>query len=72
MVFLDGCSRGQEPVVFLLDLGVAEMRVENGKVAEVLSLTGPAVFHPVVSQALIKYECDRLDKPVLATQSFDF
>jgi hypothetical protein len=51
---------------------VAEMRVENGKVAEVLSLSGPSVFHPAVTEALNKYECDRLDRPVLATQSFDF
>ena len=51
---------------------VAEMRVENGKVVEVLSLSGPSVFHPAVTEALNKYECDRLDRPVLATQSFDF
>ena len=51
---------------------VAEMRVENGKVAEVLSLSGPSVFHPAVTEALNKYECDRLDRPVLATQSFEF
>ena len=51
---------------------VAEMRVENGKVVEVLSLSGPGVFHAAVTEALHKYECDRLDRPVLATQSFDF
>ena len=51
---------------------VAEMRVENGKVVEVVSLSGPDVFHAAVTEALHKYECDRLDRPVLATQSFDF
>lgn len=51
---------------------VAEMRVENGKVVEVVSLSGPSVFHAAVTDALNKYECDRLDRPVLATQSFDF
>lgn len=51
---------------------VAEMRVENGKVAEVVSLTGPSVLHTVVKEALLKYGCDRLDRPVLATQSFEF
>lgn len=51
---------------------VAEMRVENGKVAEVVSLTGPSALHVVVKEALLKYGCDRLDRPVLATQSFEF
>jgi hypothetical protein len=51
---------------------VAEMRIENGKVAEVLSLSGPSVFHPAVTQAVLRYECDRFDKPVIATQSFNF
>ncbi|MCD6077037.1 MAG: hypothetical protein K0R89_975 [Ramlibacter sp.] len=51
---------------------VAEMRVENGKVAEVVSLTGPSALHPMVTEALLKYGCDRLDRPVLATQSFEF
>jgi hypothetical protein len=51
---------------------VAEMRVENGKVVEVVSLTGPSVLHLVVKEALFKYDCDRLDRPVLATQSFEF
>ena len=51
---------------------VAEIRVENGKVAQVLSLSGPSVFHPAVTDALNKYECDRLDRPVVATQAFEF
>ena len=51
---------------------VAEMRVENGKVAAILSLSGPSIFHPAVIEAVNKYECDRLDRAVIATQSFDF
>lgn len=51
---------------------LAEMRVENGKVVEVVSLTGPSVLHPIVKEALFKYGCDRLDRPVRATQSFEF
>lgn len=51
---------------------VAHMRVENGKVAEILSLSGPSIFHPAVIEAVNKYECDRLDRVVIATQSFDF
>ncbi|NML45680.1 hypothetical protein HHL11_18170 [Ramlibacter sp. G-1-2-2] len=51
---------------------VAEMRVENGKVVEILSLSGPGVFHAAVTDAVNRYECDRLDRPVIATQSFEF
>jgi parvulin-like peptidyl-prolyl isomerase len=51
---------------------VAEMRVENGKIAEILSLSGPSIFYPVVIAAVNKYECDRLDRAVIATQTFDF
>ncbi|MCC2632969.1 MAG: hypothetical protein K0S48_855, partial [Ramlibacter sp.] len=36
------------------------------------SLTGPSALHVVVKEALLKYGCDRLDRPVLATQSFEF
>ncbi len=49
-----------------------QMRVENGKVSEILSLSGPSIFHPAVIEAVNKYECDRLDRVVIATQSFDF
>jgi hypothetical protein len=51
---------------------IAEMRIENGKVAQILSLSGPSIFHPAVIEAVNKYECDRLDRAVIATQSFDF
>lgn len=51
---------------------VAEMRVENGRVSEVLNLTGPSIYYPAVKAALNKYECDRLDRAVIATQSFEF
>lgn len=51
---------------------VAEMRVENGRVAEILNLSGPDIYYPAVKAALNKYECDRLDRAVIATQSFEF
>ena len=51
---------------------LAEMRVENGKVSEILSLSGPDIFHKAVTEAVNKYECDHLDRAVIATQSFDF
>lgn len=51
---------------------VAEMRVENGKVAKILNLSGPSIFHPAVIEAVNKYECDQLDRPVIATQAFNF
>ena len=51
---------------------VAELRVENGKVAEIISLTGPTIFHPAVTTAVHRYECDHFDFPVNATQSFNF
>lgn len=51
---------------------VAEIRVENGKVTKILSLSGPSIFHPAVIEAVNKYECDQLDRAVIATQSFDF
>lgn len=51
---------------------IAEMRVENGRVSKVLNLSGPSIFHPAVIEAVNKYECDQLDRAVIATQSFDF
>ena len=51
---------------------VAEVRVENGRVVDILKLSGPSELHAAVTDALRKYECDRLDRPVVATQSFDF
>jgi hypothetical protein len=51
---------------------VAEMRVENGKVTKILSISGPSIFHPAVIEAVNKYECDHLDRAVIATQRFDF
>jgi hypothetical protein len=51
---------------------VVKMRVEDGKVTKILSLSGPSIFHPAVIKAVKKYECDRLDRAVIATQSFDF
>lgn len=50
----------------------AEVQVAGGRVVQVLSLTGPEVFHAAVTAALNRYECDRLDRPVIATQTFTF
>ncbi|WAC75043.1 hypothetical protein OU995_10235 [Roseateles sp. SL47] len=44
---------------------VADMRVENGKVAEILSLSGPSACHPAVTEAINNDECDRLDRAVI-------
>jgi hypothetical protein len=51
---------------------VAEIRVENGRVAEILKLSGPGELHAAVTDALKKYECDRLDQSTIAVQSFTF
>lgn len=61
----DGVARAKGIVV-------AEIRVENGRVTEITKLSGPEEFHAAVTTALKAYECDRLDRPTLATQSFDF
>jgi hypothetical protein len=62
---IDGQGGGKGTVV-------AEMRVENGRVSEILNLSGPSIHYPAVTAALNKYECDRLDRAVIATQSFEF
>jgi hypothetical protein len=51
---------------------IAEIRVENGRVAEILKLSGPGELHAAVTDALKKYECDRLDQSTIAVQSFTF
>ena len=51
---------------------LAEMKIERGRVSEVVSLTGPAIFHPLVKAAILKYECDVMDRPIIGTQSFTF
>lgn len=50
----------------------AEMRIVDGKVSEIIKVAGPEVFHDAVIAAVRRYECDRLDKPVIATQKFEF
>jgi peptidyl-prolyl cis-trans isomerase C len=51
---------------------VARMRIVDGRVTEVLDLSGPGVFHPAVTAAVLKYGCDKIDRPVVATQKFEF
>ena len=51
---------------------VAEMRVENGRVADILTLSGPGEYQAAVREALNKYECDRLDRPTTVVQTFEF
>jgi hypothetical protein len=51
---------------------VAQIRVENGRVTEILKLSGPSEFYAAVTDALKKYECDRLDQSTIAVQSFEF
>jgi hypothetical protein len=48
------------------------MRIENGQVTTLLSITGPEVFHPAVRLALRGYRCKVLDRPVVVTTSFTF
>lgn len=50
---------------------VARVRIENGRVVDVLGLSGPAELHQSVTDALNRYECDRLDRPVTAVQTFE-
>lgn len=50
----------------------AEFRVENGKVTDILKLTGPAQLYPTVTDTVKKYECDRLDRATIAVQTFEF
>jgi hypothetical protein len=73
------CRKMVAPVLAATDAGagtkrtvVAEIRVENGRVAEILRLSGPGELHAAVTDALNKYECDRLDRPTIAVQSFEF
>jgi len=73
------CRKMAAPVLAATDAGagtkrtvVAEIRVENGRVAEILKLSGPGELHAAVTDALNKYECDRLDRPTIAVQSFEF
>jgi len=51
---------------------VAEFIVQHGKVTEILKITGPEVFYPSVEAAIRRYDCRSLEKPVTATQAFDF
>ena len=51
---------------------VAEMLIVEGKVTEIIKVSGPDVFHDAVIAALRRYECDRIDTPVIATQKFEF
>jgi len=44
----------------------------DGKVTEIIKVSGPDVFHDAVITALRRYECDRVDTPVIATQKFEF
>lgn len=51
---------------------VAQLRVENGRVAQIVKLSGPSELYAVVTEAVNKYECDRLDRPAMVVQSFEF
>lgn len=48
------------------------MRIQNGRVASLLSISGPEVFHPAVRLALRGYRCKWLDQPVVVETSFMF
>lgn len=49
-----------------------EMRVENGRVTDILKISGPNQFHAAVTDAVKQYECDRLDRSTVVVQTFEF
>lgn len=51
---------------------LAQARIRDGKVVDVTILSGPRVFHSVVRNAMLQYQCVTSGGEVLATQEFAF
>lgn len=60
-----------------LELGIegvvkAQALIKDGAVTEVTILSGPRVYHDVVREAMMKYECSKSSEVVSGTQEFTF
>lgn len=50
----------------------AEVKIRNGRVADVQIVAGPKLFHAAVRAALSRYECVGGGDEIAATQEFEF
>jgi hypothetical protein len=73
------CQTQVQPVMPLLALrsGVggqvrAQARIKDGKVTDVIILSGPSIFHESVRGAMMQYKCSHSATESLHTQEFNF
>lgn len=50
----------------------AQALIKDGVVSEVYILSGPSVYHDVVREAMMKYECNKSSEVMTGTQEFTF